>query len=217
MRAAPILAAILLGCATDVQQEARGVPTPGDVSVNVDPVAEVELTTDQQDGRAWRRMDIDQLSRSIERTTGIAWTEIQGGEPVDLFEQLAGSLGKPDYQSSTDEDLTPGLLFQKFLDDAANKTCKLMIDAEVQASQSERRLVVDVDFDAIPSSNAAGIDTNLQSALLSFHGRNLPPGSSEHATWRWLFDTAYGATNDTSRAWRTVCVALLTHPDFYAY
>jgi hypothetical protein len=190
-------------------------PSPG-APVTFEAPTDVDLGTDQGTGREPRRMDLDQLQASILAVTGVAWTEVVDGETVDLFTRLSGSLGKPDYKAATEEDLTPGLLFQKFLADAAQATCAAMVDRE-RATGGTRHLLVSSTLLDTPASGAARIDADLTRALLVFHGREAPAGSTEHARWRWLFDGAYADTGSTAVAWTTVCVGLLTHPAFYAY
>ena len=66
--------------------------------------------------RPRRRMNVDQLSRAMTQVSGgIEWIERVGRNDVNLFENLASTLGKPDYRERTDEELDPTVLFQKFL------------------------------------------------------------------------------------------------------
>lgn len=203
LHAAVLVTGTLAGC---------GVPAPG-TKATVTPEVAVDLGTSDQAGRSLKRMDIDQLDASIRAVTGIAWNEVVDRKTVMLFDKLSGSLGKPDYQSSTDEDLTPGLLFQKFLSDAATMTCTTLVEAERHGGD---RFLVAVDLGDAPD-NGAGvrIDANLSAALLRFHGHAATPEDLE--PWRWLFDSVYADTGDTAAAWRSVCVGLMTHPAFYAY
>jgi len=110
MRRLTCLLVALLGVAGCGQEPVvEGEPTK---QVTVDPNAPLD--------RPLRRMHVDQLQASIERVTGgIRWTD---GDD-DLLEELAGTLGRPDYLEVTHEDLEPGLVFQKFLDDAAIAVC----------------------------------------------------------------------------------------------
>jgi hypothetical protein len=34
---------------------------------------------------------------------------------------------------------------------------------------------------------------------------------------RWLYDSRLHVTRDPVVAWKTVCVGLISHPDFYTY
>jgi hypothetical protein len=155
-------------------------------------------------GRPRRRMNIDQVASSLERATGHAWTETSSGETVRLFDQLSGSLGKPDYLASTAEDLSPGLLFQKFLDDAAKSSCTAMVEAE------EPAFFVHGGVD-----DEGAVEANMELALLRFHGRRA--SAEELQLWTGLWVQLEGISGEPERAWLGVCVALVTHPDFSTF
>ncbi len=165
--------------------------------------------------RERRRMNIDQLQTSMEQVSGgIGWTEERDGETVDLFAQLSVTLGKPDYLASTHEDLVPGLLFQKFLDDASKSICTDLVAAEQNRGESERVFLVHADLDDGPASSE--VEANLRSALLRFHGTDLPSGDDALDPWLELYSDA-AAYSDSEQAWTLVCVSLFTHPDFYSF
>ncbi len=179
---------------------------------------EAELQSDAPPGRSWRRMNIDQLRASLLVVTGgIGWTEQQDGEAVELFEALDATLGKPDYISASEEDLAPGLLFQKFLDDAAQSVCAELVDVEPTRAGAERTLLVHVTLEDTPGSAPDAVSQNLAAALLRFHGRPLSPGDPGLEPWEDLVALVYARTGDMGLAWRATCVALITHPDFYTY
>lgn len=164
-------------------------------------------------GRGRRRMTIDQLDASIERVTGgITWD----------FERNAQTLGVPDYIGSTSEDTAITLLFSKFLDDAARAVCTELMAREVDAE--ERVFVVEGELDTVSGPT---ISANLSYQLLRFHGRSVAEDSPELEPWLNLFSTVSTEVRTTNEAgedvpdvatgWSAVCVALLTHPDFYTY
>ena len=189
---------VLLACG-------RGEPTP---------VGRVDLVPATQLGRDQKRMNIDQVQASIERVTGgSGWREAGDTGEVDLFEELSGTLGKPDYLSATDEDKTPGLLFQKFLDDAANSACADLMDRE-SAGSSDNVFLVHADLDDRPDS--AAVEENLRAALLRFHGRRVPAQDASLSPWLTLISQVDGSSG-MAGAWRVTCVGLITHPDFYTY
>lgn len=195
---------LLLGCGTP--------------PITAHPVSETPLAESTTAGRGWRRMNIDQLKASIQKATGgISWTEVQGGAEVDLFEALDGTLGKPDYLSATEEDLSPGLLFQKFLDDAATSACTQMMAAEPGRAASERTMLVDVSLEDTPLSNPTAVDANIRAALLRFHGKMLTADDPSIQPWKELVYGVYDDQHDMSSAWQALCVALIVHPDFYRY
>ena len=198
------------------------VPDPDPVSVDLNAHGQAQLLpvpAGPDEGlRGRRRMDIDQLDASIQRVTGgIAWTESGAGSD-NLFEELSATLGKPNYIDSTQEDLTVSLLFQKFLGDAARSVCSELITQEQSAAAQDRVLLVHADPETTPSTDTAAIAANLRYLLLRYHGEDLPEGDPRVTPWTWLFESSFHVSDgDTMAAWRAVCVALITHPDFYSY
>lgn len=184
------------------------------------PVGTADARADVPEGRSLRRMDIDQLKASIEQVTGgIGWSELQpDADPadVDLFRALSLTLGKPDYLDVTTEDLVPGLLFQKFLDDAAKSACQKLIVREQAQAAGGRVFVRHTEFDATLASDPAGFDLTIRGALLRFHGRAHPEGDPRLGPWLDLQDRVSQIAGP-AEGWRAVCVALITHPDFYSY
>ena len=164
-------------------------------------------------------MDIDQLNQAIRQASGgLGWTETRGGREVDLFEELAETLGRPDYLDLTTENLEPALLFHKFLADAARAVCSQSVARDIWEGDGERPLLGDVDPTATYEDTPEAIDDNLARLLLRFHGRRVTDASDPAlVSWRWLFRSATHVTEDPAVAWRTVCVGLITHPDFYSY
>jgi hypothetical protein len=208
------------------------IPAAPDVLRPVDPAQEwlerhVEAVAEgkgavappvTEHSRARRRMDIDQLDASIREVTGgIGWTERRGNTEVNLFTELAGTLGKPDYVESTVEVTEPTLIFQKFLGDAARSVCDKTVEADRDLSADKRRLLIHVSFEDVGAESSDKINKNLSELILRFHGRKIDAKSPELNSWRWLFDSSMHVANDTGTAWRTVCVGLMTHPDFYTY
>ena len=203
---------VLIGCGGPAEEPVAPPSASTETLGTVDAEPEARL-----DGRSVRRMDIDQLAASVERATGgIRWTEQRDGKTVDLFEELAPTLGKPDYLQSTDEDLTPSLLFQKFLDDAAISVCGELMEREAASPASPVFLVSVQPTDTFDSAPDA-VEENLRAALLRFHGRKLKAGDPQLEPWTWLFRSATEASGDPLTGWNTVCIGLLTHPDFYSY
>lgn len=186
---------------------------PG-TQVDIDPAA----TPPEDPFRARRRMDLDQLDASIRVVTGgIGWTETRSGREVNLFEDLAQTLGKPDYLQITDEDLEPSAMFQKFLDDAARSVCDRLMDAEASRPTAERTFFVHAQPRSSLSEQPEATLANLQHLLLRFHGRKLAADAPEMEPWVWLMRSGEHVTDDQATVWRTVCVGLITHPDFYTY
>ncbi len=165
--------------------------------------------------RPRRRMDIDQLDQSLRSVTGgIGWVDSSGR---DLFVTNAETLGVPDWVSFTNEDLEASALFVKFLDDAARSSCTTLITRDAAAPAADRIFFVHAEPSAMMPADQTAIDENLAYLLLRYHGRRVAVGSDEILPWRGLYQDARAATDDPNVAWRTVCVALVDHPDFYTY
>lgn len=214
---------LVLGCSTPtpvVQPVPATAPPTEEPAVPTPPLPEAGTTIDGEvappdaavPSRTRRRMRIAQLDASIQAATGFAWEE--NGQ--NQFEALSGSLGVPDYVERVGEDLDAGLLFQKFLDDAANSVCQELVDAEFSGSSSV--FLTDVAPADTYLSNPSGVDATLRAAVLRFHGYSIPPDDPQLDTWRFLFESALSVTDDdTMAAWRAVCIGLIVHPDFYMY
>lgn len=207
MKAILILPFALFGCGGDDD----GTQLP------LDETAETDLTPDGASGqgiRSRRRMDIDQLSRAITRATGgIGWTAWDG---TDRFQLLARTLGKPNYTDLTAEDLTPSLLFEKFLDDAARSVCDGLVARE-WAGGAESVLLAHVTVTDTVETAPAAIRENLAALILRFHGRRHDTQAAAIDPWVDLHRDSTLASGDPLGGWRAVCVALIVHPDFYSY
>jgi hypothetical protein len=229
-RLVPVLALLLGGCLAD---EVPGGPNPpvqppvpptnpDPVDVTVNPGGDGQLLPPQalpeDPFRQRRRMDLDQLDSSIRRVTGgIGWTERRGNTEVNLFAELGSTLGKPDYIQITDENLEPSAMFQKFLDDAARAVCDRLMIEESRRTAEQRTFFIHAEPNTSFAEHPDAVEANLIELLLRFHGRELAPGAAELGPWKWLFESAEHVTDDQPMVWRTLCVGLFEHPDFYTY
>ena len=221
-----LTAAALSGCPAGSTGDSRpdGPNPPSGESVEVTTVNQGDGTLappseiPEAASRHRRRMDIDQLDAAIRQVTGgIGWTERRGNTEVNLFDELAGTLGKPDFIQLVDEDLEPSAMFQKFLDDAARAVCDRLMQVDPQRPAAER-----VFFQsAAPTTNWSNapdaVIANLQYLLLRYHGRKVGPDAPELNPWTWLSQSSEHVGASPLDMWRTVCVGLMTHPDFYTY
>ncbi|MEE2786987.1 MAG: hypothetical protein VX589_06580 [Myxococcota bacterium] len=212
---------------------ASEAPQPQETEVAMDRPAVGQLRRPLDDEsrltiRPLRRMNVDQLNAAMRSVSGgIGWTERRNNTDVDLFEQLASTLGKPDYAFATDEELEPTVIFQKFLDDAARSICGKMLTADLQAFEAEAngepvegapKLLIHVGPDDTLETAHDAVVRNLQTLLRRFHGRVIVDAEApllHH--WQWLHRTGSFVTGDPAEAWLGVCVALFTHPHFYMY
>ena len=153
--------------------------------------------------RLRKRLNIDQLGQAIfAASNGIRWRQ---DNDENLLETLAFTLGKPDYFEVTSEDLGTTVLFMKFVEDAAGSVCRQMTERDL-ANDSHELI-------AMPDEEALQIE----SLLLRFHHRSLSEDHPDSKQWLWLYETALRLSESHVEAWRTVCVALIRHPDFYTY
>lgn len=213
-------------------------PTPGAVGVDVAEEGESELRPVVENapaGRPRRRLNIDQLNDAMVRASGgIAWTELNRDVEVNQFDQLARTLGKPDYIQNTEEDLEPTILFQKFLGDASRSVCAKMLERDLAVVEIEQEyaqrpfedapedlpqktLLMHVTPEDTIDNNPEAVDANLRAMLMRFHGRVV----AEHddaalANWRWLLKSSRHVA-EPAQAWNAMCIALFTHPDFYSF
>ena len=177
-----------------------------------EPVAEVSLTVEELPGREWKRLNIDQVDASLQESTGgHGWTE--DGE--NLFESLSGTLGKPDYLGATEEDTTPGLLFQKFLDDAGKQSCRSFVWDEFAKGDSERLWLVGLTRSDDHASSPALVEEAMTRGFLRFHGTRVTDDALQ--PWLEAFNQAVAETGDVPGGWTMICVGYVTHPDFYGH
>jgi hypothetical protein len=213
MRFALALSIALVGCSQQTLEAPPDAPTP-DVG-EFTPVEGGDIAEEGQAGRDFRRMDIDQLSASIERITGHAWTREDRGEQIDRFEELGPTLGVPDYIEVVSDPLSPSLLFQKFLDDAALDVCPKLVQDDLERMDGTRWLIRHVDPDN--TADSPEMQHTLQDALLRFHGKAVADDSQELAEWAFLMRSLNEVASEPQTRWESLCVALITHPDFYLY
>ncbi len=238
------LAATLAGCMGDIGDGAgkmappaptqrpspspTGLPQPSD---QPDPISVPVTVGDPHGGvlrppepppevapRSRRRMDLDQLDRAIRQVSGgIGWTEARGNTQVNLFVELAATLGKPDFAQRTEEDLVPSAMFQKFLDDAARSVCVEILRQDPDRAPAERTFFVAAAPEDTLSIEPQAVEENIRALLLRFHGQRIPAGDPRLAQWTWMFQRAERSGVSPANTWRALCVALITHPDFYLY
>lgn len=188
-----------------------------EVPSDFDDPTHVDLGTGR--ARARHRMDIDQLDAALFAATGLRW-EVGTTNQLTRFR---ATLGVPNYTTTTHEDLEPSPLFLKFVDDAARSVCTRLLDSETASTASDPIFLVHAELDDRLPADREAIDENLAMLLARFHSRSVEPGSEELDPWRSLWSASLALTrtesgeDDAKAAWRTVCVALIDHPDFYLY
>jgi hypothetical protein len=192
------------------------------------PTLIVEPTSsDDRVGRAPRRLSVDQLRTSLMAATGFTWVaprrvsdpDSPGGTAAipdaDMLEALSGTLGKPDYVSSTHESLDPAVTFSKLAGDAARAACRASVQADI-AAKGERRILRRVSPNDTLTTNARAVRENLSYLALRFWARRIPADDHELDALAHLFERASQGTSPTE-GWRAVCIALATDPQFLTY
>ncbi len=166
--------------------------------------------------RERQRLSIDQLENSIlEVTGGLTWRI--GAQ--DGFRVMAQTLGKADYIQTIREARKPDTVFQKFLADIAGSVCRQLVETDPLRTPDNRRLLVHVPISSTEQPTEAQEEDNLKTLLLRYHGRRFDDVNTDDdfKAWLWLYRSAKTTSANPLMAWRTVCVALLTHTDFYTY
>jgi hypothetical protein len=158
--------------------------------------------------RPLRRLNIDQLDAALARATGIPMiTRLASGNYRGLF-------GKPDYLTSNQEDLRPGVVFTKLYQDLVYHQCWKTVYDEWRGRVSEPVFFADM---AVPSPIIeADSRANLAYLLLRWHSIDVAPDSAEVDKWYQLLNQLDAANGgNTEEAWQGVCVSLALHPRFY--
>jgi hypothetical protein len=134
--------------------------------------------------RVPRRLSHLQLRRTVPALLGTTWEE----DGTNVLFTLAQTLGDPDYQEITTENLDASPLYVKFMEDLANAVCVATPDAVLEPKPT--------------------LEENVSALKLRFHGEYYPPGDPALAP---LVNLAKAADL------RAVCVALVGAPEFYLY
>lgn len=206
-RLTPTLVVLVAAC---------GETTPPDAPPPAAPLPPVEVVRGSQPGlpsnhpavadlqvasRGPRRLSVEELERTWEAVAGIGVGQVQ------LPENLARSLGDPDWMSVTEPSLEPSPLFMKFMVDLGAILC-------TQILQADRLRVVE---DRVLLRYANDVERNLQSLMLRFWAVDALTDDPELAKLRNVYEQGrQGAGGDPS-GWLAVCLALSTAPEFLLY
>ena len=133
---------------------------------------------------------------------GVRW----GGGSESDWDAYAATLGVADFQTRTTSDLTPSVLFQKFLDDAAVETCRGWMSA-VDGGFGDL-----VDMTATDRVSVARDVSRLRRHIQGRPADEEVPIIDDYVE---LFGSVYRRTESQQTSWETVCVAMFTHPDFF--
>ena len=118
-----------------------------------------------------------------------------------------------------EEDLTPGLLFEKVLGDFVRYLCPILMEKEAAALPEARVFIIHPALTDTLETAPELIEKNLRALLLRYHGRYIPIGSPKITPWVTLFAAGSndGAIPKPIEGWTLVCAGLLSHPDFFSY
>jgi len=224
---------LMLGCSSESPKAAPPTETPVEPpTVGADQTT--ETAPDDLGGsglpgpaRGVRRMRIDTLQSAM---TKVAGKDIFGNPIVwnvagkDGFSDGAfgKALGRPDFQSSTDESPVSNALYLKFVGDAARDICTQMAKNDMKrADATTRTLFPKAPVDG--TATDAQISENLQYLTLRFLGLRLDATDRLITNLRGVYDAGVAvvpATNGgeltaAAEGYRGVCVALFESPLFH--
>ena len=170
--------------------------------VTEEEIGEVDWENEATEhGRKKKRMSVAQVRDSMERITGTRW-----GSSTSKWDSYADSLGVPDYQQRMSADLSPSVIFQKFLNDAAAESCM-----EWFATGTSM-------FAHDPLSLAlSDIQQNIDTLRWRIQGHEKGGDALILQDYLELHQSVWVRTEDAMSAWHTVCVGMFTHPDFWMY
>lgn len=225
MTGSSLLVVALWACATEHKKSSGAVSSESEMSSASEPTPssppaapEVSSTaigegdarpSPEATHRSIKRMSIAQLRRSMEAVSGgVEWST-----PDESYWDIYGdTLGVADHQTRLRDNLDPSIMFQKFLDDAAVHTCREWLEREAEGW--DRRFFTAAEPDEVERD---AVRANLVHLRRLMHGRQSTVDDAIITGLENVFDTVLVRTDDPLAAWKTVCVGLFTHPDFYAY
>jgi hypothetical protein len=166
------------------------------------PAHHPEVEDLQVASRGPRRLSVEEIERTWESIAGLPPGEVQ------IPENLARSLGDPDWLSVTEPNLEPSPLFMKFMVDLGAILCSQLLRGDRQRPPEARVLL----------RHPRDVDANLRQLILRFWAVDArSPDHPDVARLRAVYETARrGATGDQG-GWLAVCIALSTSPEFLLY
>lgn len=216
VKTSALLAAALafVGCTSKPAEKPELAGTLETVDMGNHPPT-VKLADPEQNeghvGRKPRRITVAQLRESILTTTGRQWSQINN---------LAASLGQPDFALTVSESTEANLVFAKFLEDGAREVCLAVSNADLTRAPADRVLWPDLtvanrDFTTLSDDAIKG---NLSYLAIRFWGQ--PFSDAERDAWTTTFKTIAARAKTINRpeqAWGAMCIAFMTDPRFVTY
>ena len=201
-------------------------------SVNADGTAEdapADLGGGELPGasRGVRRMRIDTLQASMAKVAGL---DVNGDPIVWRVNNQNGfndgafgkALGRPDYQTSTEESTVSNALYLKFVGDAARDICTQMAKNDMKRTNpASRALFPKASVDG--NATDAEVTENLRYLLLRFLGLRAETTDPMVTNLRAVYDAGIssvatpngGELTAAAEGWRGVCVTLFESPLFH--
>lgn len=177
--------------------------------------------------RGPRRLSVDQLMASVNAVANPDTPDPDAGFVTWSYSgssSMLRTLGRPDYNFITDEDLTPSTLYMKFAGDIANDVCGKMVSSAHRGDV----LMKDVGATDTLQSNPTAVKAHMRWLYLRFFGRYV--ADTDEQTIQPLLQVFDGVTAAAQlpdagglksapavEGWRAVCVAMFTSPDFHLY
>jgi hypothetical protein len=219
----------VVGCQEFISGEGDGEGKPVDQTPNTDvnptdhPPLDPPITSAGN-----RRLSVEQLRRSLpvalgNDASGVPITWMIGSKKG--FDDNSDTLGEADYINTTEDNLEPSPLYLKFMDDAARDTCNRRLTADLAATSASDRVLYAKMASTTDTSDGA-VDANLRHLALRFWGVKLADDDTKTlAPMHKLFDASVEAAAagktvteaHVKEGWRSVCVALVTAPEFHIY
>ncbi|HVK67157.1 MAG TPA: hypothetical protein VM694_21875 [Polyangium sp.] len=176
--------------------------------------------------RGVQRLRIDTLQAAM---TKVAGNDVYGA-PIfwrvnnrDGFSDLAfgKALGRPDYQTSTEESTVSNALYLKFVGDAARDICMQMAKNDMKRSGASRALFPKAPVDG--TATDAEVTENLQYVVLRFLGLRVAADDAMVTNLRAVYDVGVASVASpngseitaAAEGWRGVCVTLFESPLFH--
>jgi hypothetical protein len=177
--------------------------------------------------RGVRRLRIDTLQAAMTRVAG---TDVNGAPITWKYSGKDGfsdgafgkALGRPDFQTSTEESTVTNSLYLKFVGDAARDICMQMAKNDMKRPDpAARALFPKAAVDG--TATEADVTENLRYLVLRFVGLRVPAEDPMIAGLREVYAAGAasvaapngGEISPAAEGWRGVCVALFESPLFH--
>lgn len=196
----------------------EATPAPIDVIPTPDPKDPVTTTeqptmpVDHPDptglavaSRGPRRLSVEQLERTLERIA-----DLPRGS-IEIPENLALTMGKPDFVRVTEESLDPSPLYMKFIVDLGGFYCTGIADADLNPTTPRP------EANRLMNRYPADVDQGLSHMLLMFTGIEGDDAAPYLVRLRRAYDAGAVGAKGTRGGWEASCLALFTSPEFLLY